>query len=120
MFHDIKHLLKSCLVIHTTSFLEAKAFPLTSINQADTRRCEQLFKNLEVEMFKRNMSTADLAKKVGICESSMRNKIVGRRDFKFSEFRKVLQAFPGLSWEYLFEREEDTACEEASEQESAS
>lgn len=59
-------------------------------------------------------------RKVGICESSMRNKIVGRRDFKFSEFRKVLQAFPGLSWEYLFEREEDTACEEISKQESAS
>lgn len=79
-----------------------------------------MFKNLEVEMFKRNMSTADLAKKVGICESSMRNKIVGRRDFKFSEFRKVLQAFPGLSWEYLFAQESQKPCEEASEQESAS
>ena len=79
-----------------------------------------MFKNLEVEMFKRNMDKRDLAKKGGICERSMRNKIVGRRDVKFSEFRKVLQAFPGLSWEYLVEREEDTACEEASEQEPAS
>lgn len=120
MFYDIKHLLKSCLVIHTTSFLEAKAFPLTSINQADTRRCEQLFKNLEVEMFKRDMSTANLAKRVGISESAMRNKITGRNDFKFSEILKILDVFPGLEWKYLFEREEDTACEEPSEQEPAS
>lgn len=120
MFYDIKHLLKFCLVIHMTSFLEAGAFPITSINQTDTRRCEQLFKNLEVEMFKRSMSTANLAKRVGISESAMRNKITGRNDFKFSEILKILDVFPGLEWKYLFEREEDTACEEISKQESAS
>lgn len=120
MFYDIKHLLKFCLVIHMTSFLEAKAFPLTSINQADTRRCEQLFKNLEVEMFKRDMSTANLAKRVGISESAMRNKITGRNDFKFSEILKILDVFPGLEWKYLFAQESQKPCEEASEQESAS
>lgn len=66
-----------------------------------------MFRNLEIEMFKRSISTADLAKRVGICESSMRNKITGRRDFKFSEFRKILQIFSGLSWEYLFSREDE-------------
>ena len=77
-----------------------------------------MFRNLEIEMFKRSISTADLAKRVGICESSMRNKIVGRRDFKFSEILKILAVFPGLEWNNLFAQEEKGSSEDMREQES--
>nr|WP_297280289.1 hypothetical protein [uncultured Butyricicoccus sp.] len=50
----------------------------------------------------------------------MRNKIVGRRDFKFSEILKILAVFPGLEWNYLFAQEEKGSSEDMREQESVS
>lgn len=84
------------------------------------RRNERLFKNLQVEMFKKNINVASFARQIGISESSMRNKLKGRKQFKFEEICAILRTFPGLEWSYLFAQEEENPSEEVSEQGSVS
>ena len=48
---------------------------------------------------------AALAAEIGISESSLRNKLKGRKDFTFSEFERIVEIFD-LPWDYLFERTE--------------
>lgn len=64
-----------------------------------------MFKNLELEMFKKDVSITFLAKEMGISESAMRNKLKGQNEFKFSEIQKLLKFFPACDWNYLFAQE---------------
>ena len=64
-----------------------------------------MFKNIEIELLKRGKTRRWLAAEIGISESSLRNKLKGRKDFTFPEIKKIIEIF-GLSWDYLFERTE--------------
>ncbi len=63
-----------------------------------------MFPNIELEMFKRKITVKQLAAICGICDSAMRNKLKGRQEFKFSEIMKILKQFEPMTWEYLFDR----------------
>lgn len=65
-----------------------------------------MFKNIEIELLKRGKTRRWLAAEIGISESSLRNKLKGRKDFTFPEIKKIIEIF-GLSWDYLFERTEE-------------
>ena len=66
-----------------------------------------MYPNLELEMFKRKVTVRDMAKRIGISESAMRNKIKGRNEFLLSEVEKILDIFPEVSWRVLFASEEE-------------
>ena len=65
-----------------------------------------MFPNLELEMFKRKISTAQLAKVCGISEGAMCNKLKGRSEFKYSEMKKI-SSFLSLPWTVIFMEEGD-------------
>lgn len=66
-----------------------------------------MYPNLELEMFKRKVTVRDLAKRIGISESSMHNKIKGRNEFLLCEVEKILDIFPDVSWRVLFARADE-------------
>ncbi len=71
-----------------------------------------MFENLRLEMYKRRMSTDDLAKILGISGAAMRNKLAGRNEFKLSEIQKIVEVFGmdfGQEWKFWFERTESRA-----------
>lgn len=68
-----------------------------------------MFQNIEIEMLKRKVTRLQLADAIGISESALRNKLKGRNEFTFSEFKKIVDFF-GLPWDYLFERSEKTSA----------
>ena len=62
-----------------------------------------MYRNLRGEMVKAGISVAELAKKIGISEKSMRNKINGDTEFTLSEAIKVrMYVAPGAEMEELF------------------
>lgn len=66
-----------------------------------------MYPNLELEMFKRKITSKRLAQACGISESAMRNKRMGRVDFTLPEAENLLSEFPGCTWQYLFAREDE-------------
>ncbi len=66
-----------------------------------------MYPNLELEMFKRRVTVRDLAKRIGISESSMHNKLKGRNEFLLSEIEKILDIFPEVNWRVLFARADE-------------
>lgn len=66
-----------------------------------------MYPNLELEMFKRHITSRQLADACGISESAMRNKRKGRAAFTLPEAEKVFSMFPGCEWEYLFARSDE-------------
>ncbi len=64
-----------------------------------------MFENLRLEMYKRRMSIADLAKILGISEGAMRKKLTGQNELKMNEIQKIAEVFEmdfGGAWKYLF------------------
>lgn len=66
-----------------------------------------MYPNLELEMFKRKMSTKDLAHELHISESATRKKLNGEFDFKLREVEKIIDIFPDTPWRVLFAREDE-------------
>lgn len=66
-----------------------------------------MYPNLELEMFKKKVTTRQLADACGICESAMRNKVKGRNEFTLREIEKVSDVFPDVSWRVLFARSDE-------------
>lgn len=66
-----------------------------------------MYPNLELEMFKQKVTVRDLAKRIGISESSMHNKLKGRNEFLLSEIEKILDIFPDVPWRVLFARADE-------------
>lgn len=65
-----------------------------------------MYRFLRGEMVKANISVAVLAKKIGIAEKSLRNKLNGETDFTWPEalaIRKIIN--PRLKMEELFKKE---------------
>ena len=65
-----------------------------------------MFKNLEAEMTRKNMSFEKMSELLGISYNSFRFKMKGITEWKYSEMLKiqdVLSTTTKLSLEYLFE-----------------
>lgn len=72
-----------------------------------------MYPNLELEMFKQNVTTKQLAEHCGISESCMRNKLKGRSEPKLTELKAISKKL-GRPWEYLFASEEEAKKNAAS------
>lgn len=68
-----------------------------------------MFWNLKDQMRRAHITTAQLAKIVGISESAMSKKLNGHFDFQLEEVKKIVSFFPGCTWDYLFNEEAATA-----------
>ena len=69
---------------------------------------QTVFKNLEAEMARENVSTFDIARVIKKTERTVRNKMDGITAFSFYETLKIRNAFfPKLSTEYLFAETEE-------------
>lgn len=65
-----------------------------------------MFKNLEAEMARKNITRQDIADLLDISYNTARNKINGNHKFYFDEAWKIRgYFFPNLELEYLFETE---------------
>ena len=66
-----------------------------------------MYPNLELAMFKRKITGREMARKLGIGESTMYTKLRGEYDFKLREAEKVKSMFPDIPWRELFAREDE-------------
>lgn len=63
-----------------------------------------LFYILKAEMFKKNISILELSKKIGVSEKTLRNKLNGSTEFRWSEIKKIRDIVaPEMKIEDLFE-----------------
>lgn len=62
-----------------------------------------MYGNLYIEMKKKDVSQADISKRLGITSRAMSNKIRGKTDFTTSEMFTIKnEFFPDKTLEYLF------------------
>lgn len=65
-----------------------------------------MYPNLRAEMTRHNISTQEMAQRIGISDRTLRNKLVGTSDFSLSEITKIKQGcFPNFTFEYLFSQD---------------
>ena len=68
-----------------------------------------MYKNLEAEMVRENVSRKDLAILLNVRYATIIDKLKGRYSFTLDEAFKIKnEYFPHLTFEYLFEVEEQT------------
>ncbi len=61
-----------------------------------------MFPNLLIELKVNRYSQKGLAAFIGISERSLSKKLNGQNDFSLSEMRKIQEAFPNCTLDYLF------------------
>ncbi len=62
-----------------------------------------MYKNLENELFKKNISKKSYAEFLGVSEKTVKSKLNGDTDFSYLEFKKTCQMlFPEFNSDYLF------------------
>lgn len=62
-----------------------------------------LFPSLNAEIARQNIKTKDIATALNLTEKSVRNKIIGKYDFTYSEMKAIRDKFfPQLTIDYLF------------------
>ena len=66
-----------------------------------------MYPNLELAMFKRKITGREMARKLGIGESTMYKKLRGEYDFKLREAEQISAIFPETPWRELFAREDE-------------
>jgi predicted transcriptional regulator len=65
-----------------------------------------MFRNLNAELARNNMTIKDLAAKTNIKYESLKNKLSGVTEFKRSEMISIKKEFPQCTLDYLFATEE--------------
>ncbi|RXI55261.1 transcriptional regulator [Clostridium tetani] len=66
-----------------------------------------MYRELLGELVKKGLTKKDLAKKIGVSEKTIFNKLNGKSDFTLSEIKKIRDLVcPGASLEKLFEKSE--------------
>lgn len=69
-------------------------------------RSDKMYRELLGEMMKRGITRKQLAKKIGISDKTIRNKISGRTDFNWSEVQAIRDIVaPDFSIEELFKKD---------------
>ena len=62
-----------------------------------------MYRNLEVELKRRNMTHADLGQSIGMDDAALSMRFNGKREWRLSEMRKVQTALGNQhTLEYLF------------------
>ncbi len=61
-----------------------------------------LLLNLKTEMLRNRLTAREIAKKIGMNESGLSERISEKKDFKRGEMYAIASLFPGVSMEYLF------------------
>ncbi|WP_031515451.1 helix-turn-helix transcriptional regulator [Desulfofalx alkaliphila] len=70
-----------------------------------------MYKNLRAEMARNNVTIRDIASALGVRYATISDKLNGKFRFYYDEALKIRNIFfPDCKLEYLFEREQDTAC----------
>lgn len=64
-----------------------------------------VFANLNAEFTKNNLTRRFIADKLHINENTLRNKILGKQEFKLSEIQIILELLPGKTIDYLFSKD---------------
>lgn len=64
-----------------------------------------MFKNLNAEMARNDMTIKSLAQQTGINYESLKNKLSGVTEFKRNEMVAIKKEFPECSLDYLFKTE---------------
>lgn len=71
-----------------------------------------MYPNLNAEMARRNITSQKIGEVLRKCEKTARNKLNGDTPFTISEARLISeQLFPGMSIDYLFEKNKETTAE---------
>lgn len=65
-----------------------------------------MFRNLDAEMARKNITIKTLSKMTGIKYESLKNKMSGCTEFKRSEMIAIKKEFPEYSLDYLFQTNE--------------
>lgn len=66
-----------------------------------------MFKNLKIELHKKNITIIALAKFLEVNEKTVQNKLNGKTDFTYPEAIKISKyLFPEYTLSYLFQQEE--------------
>ena len=68
-----------------------------------------MFNNLNAEIARHNLKTADIAKVLGVSVKTATNKLSGRTEFTLSEIKKIASIFPNVSIAYLFDDSTESA-----------
>ncbi len=68
-----------------------------------------MYKNLEAEMTRNGISKTLLAKKLNLSQKGLYLKLSGETDFTLTEIKKIRNLFKGLTLEYLFASENESA-----------
>ena len=63
-----------------------------------------MYHNLKAEIVRKGLKLQDIADKLSISKNTLNRRISGKSDFTFSEVIKIMEFFPGLSADYLFQR----------------
>lgn len=69
---------------------------------------KEMFKNILAEMARNSLKRSELANILNVTEHTLRKKLSGEQDFKFSEIETMLQLFKDVNYEYLFKKSEQT------------
>lgn len=68
-----------------------------------------MFNNLNAEIARYSLKTADLAKLLGVSLKTVTNKLDGKTEFTLSEIKKIASLFPNVSITYLFAENGESA-----------
>ncbi len=64
-----------------------------------------MFKNLRYEIAKKGISIRELAERIGVSNSGLKNKLRGTYEFTRKEMVNIQKEFPECSTAYLFDLE---------------
>ncbi|WP_017416800.1 helix-turn-helix domain-containing protein [Clostridium tunisiense] len=71
-----------------------------------------MYKNLAAEMVRHGISKTQISDVLGVRRATLSDKIRGKHPFKLNEAIKIKnQFFPNLSFEYLFQEQENKESE---------
>lgn len=74
-----------------------------------------MLNNLRMALHRKGISVKQYAEILGVGEKTVQNKLVGKTDFTYPEFRKTCALLFEYNADYLFATEEEKVSEAASE-----
>lgn len=74
-----------------------------------------MLNNLRMALHRKGISVKQYAEILGVREKTVQNKLVGKTDFTYPEFRKTCALLFEYNADYLFATEEEKVSEAASE-----
>lgn len=66
-----------------------------------------MFNNLRTALYRKGISAKQYAEILGVGEKTVQNKLVGKTDFTYPEFRKTCALLFEYNADYLFATEEE-------------